>query len=450
MYARAAFCDVTPRGLKVQLAGYASRQAPAARILDPVEISAVLLESGKSRCLIFSFDLMIVGAELDMMIRTKLLDRGYASAEIVLLASHTHSAPATDSACERLGAAEPEIVEALAEAAETLVDKIEAQRRAPISLSICQGRLNHSINRRRHWPFPTFGRTYGFRLTSISMAPNPEGTRNEQATVMVFRAENGRVVSILWHYTCHPTSVADNAVSADYPGAVRSALRDRFGAVPCVFMQGFCGDVRPNIASTVKPPLRERVRQFARMLLSGPAFARRSFEDTARWRDSVAAAVCAIGQSNDGRTLSLTDLEAGTASIPLATFFQGAVPEKPLTAQVLRIGENLEIIALSAEACVGWEAILERALPVSEPRIRLYAGYLGALFGYLPTAAQIAEGGYEVTGFQPLFGLSGQFLTERIEAAVVGCVNDATADLGRNVSRASSGPGPPPNPRGNR
>jgi hypothetical protein len=121
-----------------------------------------------------------------------------------------------------------------------------------------------------------------------------------------------------------------------------------------------------------------------------------------------------------------------------------------LTAQILRIGKNLEIVALSAEACVGWEAILDRALPVSKPRIRLYAGYLGALFGYLPTAAQIAEGGYEVTGFQPLFGLSGQFLTERIEAAVVGCVNDAMADLGRNASRASVGPGSPPNPRGNR
>jgi hypothetical protein len=442
MFARSAFCDVTPRSLKVQLAGYAARQAPTGRVLDPIEISAVLLEHGSDRCLIFSFDLMIIGAELDKMIRTKLLDRGYPSAEIVLLASHTHSAPATDRACERLGAAEPEIVEALAEAAETLVDRIGVQRRTQISLSICQGRLNHSINRRRHWPFPTFGRTYGFRLKSISMAPNPEGARNEQATITLLRAENGRVVGILWHYTCHPTSVADNAISADYPGTARRALRQRFGEVPCVFIPGFCGDVRPNMTSTLKPPLRERVRQFARMLVSGPTFVRCSSEDAARWRESLATAVCAIAQSRGPRALPLEELQVGTASIPLDTFFQGSAPAKPLTAQVVRLGGSLEIIALSAEACVGWEAIIDRALPVPPGCTRLHAGYLGALYGYLPTAAQIEEGGYEVTGFQPLFGLSGQFLTERIQAAVVGCVNDAFADLTRSAPR-SPGATPP-------
>jgi hypothetical protein len=52
-------------------------------------------------------------------------------------------------------------------------------------------------------------------------------------------------------------------------------------------------------------------------------------------------------------------------------------------------------------------------------------GYLGALFGYLPTAAQVAEGGYEVDGFQPLFGLSGHFEADRITPAVVGCVRSA-------------------------
>jgi hypothetical protein len=442
MFARSAFCDVTPRALKVQLAGYASRQAPTGRVLDPIEVSAVLLEHSGCRCLIFSFDLMIIGAELDKMIRTKLLDRGYASAAIVLLASHTHSAPATDSACERLGIAEPEIVEALAEAAETLVGQIEAQRRTQINLSLCQGRMNHSINCRRRWPFPTFGRTYGFRMKSISMAPNPEGTRNEQATVILLHADDGQVASILWHYTCHPTSVADNVLSADFPGAVRQALRQRFGQVPCIFVQGFCGDVRPNITSTLRPPLLERVRHAVRTIASGPAFARCSMEDSARWRQSLAAAVCAIVQSSNVRSLSSTELQVGTASIPLASFFRGSAPAKPLTTQIVRIGGSLEIIALSAEACIGWEAVLDRALPVPQGRIRLYAGYLGALFGYLPTRAQIGEGGYEVTGFQPLFGLSGEFLSERIDAAVVGCVNDAISDLGHDALRGSVGPRP--------
>ena len=100
------------------------------------------------------------------------------------------------------------------------------------------------------------------------------------------------------------------------------------------------------------------------------------------------------------------------------------MPDKMLAAQIVRIGEELEIVSLSAEATVGWERILDEVVPVDSGRIRLYAGYLGALFGYLPTAAQVPEGGYEVAGFQALFGLSGDFKSDRIDPAVAGCVKE--------------------------
>jgi len=45
-----------------RLAGYEVRKKPVTNILDPIEISAVLLEAGSRRCLIFSFDPMIVGS----------------------------------------------------------------------------------------------------------------------------------------------------------------------------------------------------------------------------------------------------------------------------------------------------------------------------------------------------------------------------------------------------
>ena len=100
MYARAASCDVTPRDRQVRLAGYASRKASVSIVLDPIEISAVLLEFSEQRCLIFSFDLMIVGSELQQKILSKLKRWGFGSDEIFLLATHTHYAPATDQACE--------------------------------------------------------------------------------------------------------------------------------------------------------------------------------------------------------------------------------------------------------------------------------------------------------------------------------------------------------------
>lgn len=431
---------MTPRDRPVRLAGYASRNAPVSVVLDPIEVSVVLLECAAQRCLIFSFDLMIVGSELQTMILAKLAPLGFGPNEVVLLASHTHCAPATDQACSRLGIPEVEFVSELAVAAENLVRQMQRARPSEVNLEVYQGRLNHSVNRRRYWPFPTFGRTYGFRLTSMGFAPNPPGPKDESATVALLRkADNGEALAVIWHYTCHPTAVVpENVVSADYPGAVRRALRDHFGLIPCVFAQGFCGDVRPNIAiSAQRTGLRHRLRRIIRTIASGPSFATPSAEDWRRWSQGLAARASDIARGTPLKRLSPSSLRIGSAGIPLRDFFSGSTPDKMLAIQVVRIGEQLEIVALSAEPCVEWERILDEAVPIPQERIRLYAGYLGALYGYLPTAAQIPEGGYEVEGFQPLFGLSGHFEADKIGAAVTACVKSAFEDLMRRKARVA-------------
>lgn len=446
LFARAASCDVTPRDRQVRLAGYASRQTPVSTILDPIEISAVLLECPERRCLIFSFDLMIVGSELQKLIRARLERLGFGPDEIVLLASHTHYAPATDRACERLGIPDAKFVDDAAEAAENLVRQIQRQQPAKLSLDVFQGHLNHSIHRRRYWPFPTLGRTYGFRLMSMSLAPNPAGPRDERVTVALLRkAADGKALAVLWHYTCHPTAVVpEDVVSADYPGAVRRALRERFGEVPCVFAQGFCGDIRPDISVSRTIGLRERLRRTIRTIVSGPLFGSPSADDWKRWSKSLAAGVSGIAQGAPVKTLSPANLQTGSAQIPLGDFFRGTTPDKMLATQIVRIGEELEIVTLSAEPSVEWERILDEAVPIPPGRIRIYAGYLGALFGYLPTAEQVGEGGYEVEGFQPLFSLSGRFLSGQIGPAVAGCVKRAFEDMqqarsGRDRTAAVAG-----------
>ncbi len=431
MLARAACCDVTPRARPVRLAGYALRDAPVSTVLDPIEISALLLECGGERCLIFSFDLMLVGTELQDMILSRLERLGFGPDQVILLASHTHNAPATDQACRRLGVPDVEFLDDAALAAEELVCQILRAQPSEVSVDIFRGRLNHSINRRRYWPFPTIGRMYGLRLGSVIFSPNPSGPKDEEATVALFRrSDDGQALGVLWHYTCHPTAVVpDSVISSDYPGAVRLMLRERFGEIPCVFAQGFCGDIRPNMTASRKAGWRERVRRIIRTIASGPLFASPSAEDWTRWSRSLAAQVGDIALGSPVKTLLATRLQTGSAEIPLGDFFTGSTPDKQLAAQIVRIGQDLEIVALSAEASVEWQRVLDQAMPAPEGRIRLYAGYLGALYGYLPTAAQVLEGGYEVEGFQPLFGLSGHFEPSLIGPAVVRCVRSAFDNL---------------------
>ena len=43
------------------------------------------------------------------------------------------------------------------------------------------------------------------------------------------------------------------------------------------------------------------------------------------------------------------DLRRGSSTIPLSAFFAGETPDKKLTVQILRLGDELELLALSAE-----------------------------------------------------------------------------------------------------
>ncbi len=124
-------------------------------------------------------------------------------------------------------------------------------------------------------------------------------------------------------------------------------------------------------------------------------------------------------------------VRTGSSAIPLSAFFTGTAPDKKLTVQILRLGDELEVVALSAEPTVEWQRILDETSPHASQAIRLYTGYLGDVFGYLPTARQVTEGGYEVNGFQSLFGMYGRFDSNRILAAVTGCVTSAIDNLER-------------------
>ena len=428
MFARAAFCDVTPRDRPVELAGYAQRRT-ASTILDPIEISALLLESDGCRCLILSFDLMIVGSELQTLVLSRLASLGFLPDEVMLLASHTHNAPATDRACELLGSPDLKFVNDAADAAEELVRRIERELPARVSLDIFRGRLNHSINRRRHWPFPTFGRTYGFKWRSVVFSPNPSGPRDEDATVIVLRRiDDSKSLAVFWHYACHPTGCgAIVAVSADYPGAVRRLLRERFGKTPCLFAQGFCGDVRPNVTpSPRKFRLRERLNAIVRIVASGNLFPAVTSADLTAWSQSLAAAVGNIVKGDPATSFSP---KAWPSDRPaFRSIASSRAPFQTRSSCVVKIGHALEIVVLSAEPTVEWIRILDGAAPRAPQQLRLYVGYLGSVFGYLPTAVQVAEGGYEVEGFQPLFGLSGHFESGRIEEVVSACVKSAFGD----------------------
>lgn len=176
LFARATSCDVSPRNQPIRLAGYASRTRPASTILDPIEISVVLLEGFAQRCLMFSFDLLFVGSELEK-IHNKLAKLAFRPAEIVLLASHNHFAPATDHTYSAVRILEANFVHDLAAASDGLVLYMLQQERTNATLKLFQGQLNQSVNRRRYWHFRQLVAVMG---CSSPILDGPQSTRAKE------------------------------------------------------------------------------------------------------------------------------------------------------------------------------------------------------------------------------------------------------------------------------
>jgi hypothetical protein len=81
---------------------------------------------------------------------------------------------------------------------------------------------------------------------------------------------------------------------------------------------------------------------------------------------------------------------------------------QPAHLQLMRVGlaPGIDILAGSGEMLAEWMPLLK---PACRGGTVLLSGCLAGPALYLPTSAEVKDGGYEVTGFQQLFALVGEF-----------------------------------------
>jgi hypothetical protein len=73
----------------------------------------------------------------------------------------------------------------------------------------------------------------------------PELTVDKRVSVLAFEGKNSAPEVILFHYACHPTVLsADNLhYSADFPGAARRYIRERYPHAVCLFVNGAAANI---------------------------------------------------------------------------------------------------------------------------------------------------------------------------------------------------------------
>jgi hypothetical protein len=405
--------DITPPR-PVPLAGVQGRLQPWSRVASPLEANVLLLSQGGEQVLLLTADLLYIGEDLAASARRAAARCGIPAQRVVLVASHTHFAPATDRSKPDLGAVDAAYLAFASAQLESLVAEVCAAPLQKVRLEATRLPTQFNVNRRRRWPLPTFTRE-GLRWgPNIVMAPVPDAARDAHLDALRLVDAAGDVHCVVWKYACHPVSFPDStAVHAEYPGLARQQLRAAWGReVPVLFLQGFTGDVRPNL------PGRRTWRDRLQTVRRGPGFGEVDLPMWQQWAGAIADSFCRAAGEKAQRTVSAA-ARFDDAAVDMARVLDAAAnpqaAQQPMQVQRLAFGDELELLFFAAEVCSPYL----RAFGAGE---RTWCvGYTGHVFGYLPSQRQADEGGYEGGGFFARFGLSGR-LQPGFEAAVLEAV----------------------------
>ncbi|NOU94986.1 hypothetical protein GC093_17410 [Paenibacillus sp. LMG 31456] len=469
-----AKADITPER-PIPLAGFAHRQGAFETVKHPLHARVFFFKqeevgsppirldpeqdeshrvTGLAQVLLVSADLIWWGSERLESLRQQLSQQwGFKNEEMVFHATHNHSGPQTSGAfTSSIGKPDPAYISFLEETILAAV-KEAASALEPVTVETGQGACPMGINRRK-W---TDGQ--------IIMAPNASGPTDPAVTVTRFnKLIGGETKALLVHYTCHPTTTGDNDVSSEYPGIAMDLLENAFGgSAIAAFVQGFCADVRPALvegesffrggdkdvvklgrmlADEVLAVLGRPMTLLPSAVLGGRCLtiplpfqtvptanelkemARVAFESIGRVTEDPDMELVADTDSTLSAETSLSQHFDKTDAPPQLLRLQPEIviewsqlllsePERlrgaaALEMTLLTIADGCSILAVNAEMSVHYGLCVKQLLGDGVMPV----GYSNGMIGYVPTSAQIDEGGYEARDSTYYFGLPAPFAHE--------------------------------------
>jgi len=391
----AGSADITPEG-PIPLAGYATLRKPTfERVADRLETNIIVLRTGDEIVVFVALDLMYVGAYLRDQIQNALASR-IAPERIFLASSHTHFAPPTEESLPVLGAVSMEYRDFVARRVIDLAKRLLEATPSPVTLDYREGDAAQTVNRRS----TSFGiaRQFPFIGSHMRIKANPSGPRDDIIRLIRVRDSEQKDVAIFWSYACHPVGFPNlNELSPEYPGYVRNMLRAAFGNIPVVFWQGFSGNVSPY-----RYPAANGDDQPS--LSDTQGFVASDLATWNRWTSRLGMRAVEIMRSRGLPVVGLIKSNARSLSVREI----GLHSHKELRLQEIWLGPSLVISGLSAEVAVEYVELLRK---LRAPAHVIPVGCVGDVYGYLPVDAMVPEGGYEVRGFVPRFGLRGRFVS---------------------------------------
>jgi neutral ceramidase len=411
---------ITPSS-PVWMAGYAARTEPGSGKLHDLWTKAMAIEDASGNTVVIvTADIIGFSMELTDDVSKRVEEaHGIPRSNLLFNSSHTHCGPVVKNDGLHItygleGENEARAAEYTAEFAELVYQAVDAALKdlAPGTLSWGIGEATFAKNRR----------AYG--TGGVSNDFNPIGPVDHDVPVLLARGTDGEVRGVLFGYACHNTTLSVQEFNGDYAGFAQIAVEKAYPGATALFAQGCGGDQNPLprrdvvLAEKYGAQLGGAVTSVANYPMTPVTGA-----ISARYKVIPLALSTPPTEAELDTQLTSGDVYIQRRAKKLKRLYQekGELPTSlPYAVQVIKLGDAVQITALSGEATVDYSLLVKYHYPREK---QFVMGYSNDCPAYIPSLRVLREGGYEGESSMIYYGVHGPW-APTIEENIMNTVHE--------------------------
>ena len=385
---------ITPK-TKVWLAGFGIKRVPYGKIHD-LYVKVMTLKDADGKIVVMATsDNEGMSKTVYENIYQKVLKRfGIERKNFLLTYSHTHSGPRLTDDLKDYYPVDKEQEKLVDEYSQWMGDQVvEAVGEAlenwqPAKLFKGEGICTFAVNRREN----NESEVEDMRKAGKEL----KGPVDHSVPILAIKGESGNLISALFGYTCHPTTLNFNAWSGDYPGYAQINLEKNNPGMAALFFNGCGADINPlprrklELCENYGKMLSDAVQE----VLNGPmepisSSIKTAFEYVPLEYDEIVTKdkLLPIAKGD-------SKIHARWAKRMLEKIETGIKFEKsyPYPVQAWKFGNELLFIGMGGEAVVDYTFRFKNEY---NSQTTWVCGFANELVAYIPSRRIWEEGGYE-------------------------------------------------------